>query len=368
VLVAILFHSSSPSSPVASSSATSSASAPLVPNQEAEFINTVSVAQRGSAQAANDMQRGGIKATRDEAICGLFAGSFTVENWVGTVKTIDSNSDGKGIMGISLAEEITLTTWNNDLSDIGDNTLIQPGTELFQTASSLRKGQTVSFSGSFMPKREGCVDESSITLRGKLDDPEFIFRFARVGPPGASTRHTDITSGQSAVLATPSQALESKSVSGATPSMGVRWPDVTVLGFTAGESPQNATAHAVALGMTQFSDCTSRAHFAEYVDCKFSGTTGESMEDSFLTGQLQRVNYRFSLLRYEEILGRIEQLHGTPRTLTDPNNPSYEVSKEWGGYNERFSISLGKTVDRKGEVDGGVAEIMFNPMPVGESR
>jgi hypothetical protein len=75
-----------------------------------------------------------------------------------------------------------LTTWNNDLSDISDNTLIQPGTELFRSASSLKKGQRVSFSGSFVPAREGCISESSITLRGKLDDPDFIFRFSSVAP------------------------------------------------------------------------------------------------------------------------------------------------------------------------------------------
>jgi hypothetical protein len=83
-------------------------------------------------------------------------------------------------MYVSVAKGINLTTWNNDLSDIGDNTLIPPGTEVFRVASSLKNGQRVVFSGSFIPKTEGCIDESSITLRGKIEDPDFIFRFSRV--------------------------------------------------------------------------------------------------------------------------------------------------------------------------------------------
>jgi hypothetical protein len=153
----------------------------VLPTSEAEFINVVSTAQHSSPQADNDMQRGGIKATRDEGVCRVLASiNFRAEDWVGTVTKIDSNSDGKGVMAISLSRDLTLMTWNNDLSDISDNTLIQPRTELFQTASLLKEGQQVAFSGAFIPDREGCIKEASLTLRGKLDDPEFIFRFSSV--------------------------------------------------------------------------------------------------------------------------------------------------------------------------------------------
>ncbi len=165
---------------------------PVLPVSEAEFINVVSTAQRGSPQAENDMQRGGIKATRDEGICKVLAStSFRAEDWVGTVTKIDSNSDGKGVMVISLSKDLTVMTWNNDLSDISDNTLIQPRTELFQTASLLKRGQQVTFSGGFIPDRESCIKEASLTLRGKLDDPEFIVRFlsvARYAPTSPASR------------------------------------------------------------------------------------------------------------------------------------------------------------------------------------
>ena len=158
-------------------------SSPALPPSEADFINVVATAQRDSPQAENDMQRGGIKATRDEGICRVLASvQFRAQDWIGTVTKVDSNSDGKGVLAISASKNVRVETWNNDLSDIEDNTLIQPRTELFQRASLLREGQLVSFSGSFIPEREDCIKESSMTLRGKLDDPEFVFRFSSVAP------------------------------------------------------------------------------------------------------------------------------------------------------------------------------------------
>ncbi len=156
-------------------------SAPVLPAAEAQFIDIVSTAQHKSSQAENDMQRGGIKATRDDGVCRVLASnSFKAEDWVGTVAKIDSNSDGKGVMAISLSHGVTVATWNNEFSDISDNTLIQPRTDLFRTASLLKVGQAVAFTGRFIPDNENCIEESSMTLSGKLDDPDFIFRFSSV--------------------------------------------------------------------------------------------------------------------------------------------------------------------------------------------
>ncbi len=168
------------------------ASALVLPVSEAAFIDVVSTTQHGSPQAENDMQRGGVKTTRDEGVCRVLAAiGFRAEDWIGAVTKIDSKSDGNGVMAMSLSKDLTVMTWNNDLSDIGDNTLIQPRTELFETASLLKEGQPVAFSGTFIPDTENCIKESSITLRGKLDNPEFIFRFfsiARYTPSAAALR------------------------------------------------------------------------------------------------------------------------------------------------------------------------------------
>jgi hypothetical protein len=149
----------------------------VLPDLEASFIGIVSTAQRDSQRAENDMQRGGIKARRDEAICSAIP-SLRADNWIGTTERIDSNSDGKGILGIRIAPDVIVTTWNNEYSDIGSGTLLEPGSSLFQVASAMKTGQLAIFSGIFLPGSGGdCLMEGSLTLSGKLESPEFILRF-----------------------------------------------------------------------------------------------------------------------------------------------------------------------------------------------
>lgn len=156
--------------------------APELPAPEAAFIGTIARAQASSKSAENDMQRGGIKASRDRELCANMQ-SKSVRDWVGKVETVSANSDGKGVLAVEIAKDVTVKTWNNALSDIMHETLIPPGTKLFADASALKRGQMVKFSGTFFAGSEGdCVSESSLSLTGKLKDPEFIFRFSAVAP------------------------------------------------------------------------------------------------------------------------------------------------------------------------------------------
>lgn len=153
-----------------------------MPDSEANFVAIVAEGQQNARDAQNDMQRGGVKATRDKKLCKAIA-SRRVTDWVGRVTEVGANSDGKGVLAIELAKDITVKTWNNAISDIGDHTLLEPGSDVFNTASHFSKGQVVKFSGSFVRGIENeCVNESSLTLQGKLDEPEFIFRFSSVSP------------------------------------------------------------------------------------------------------------------------------------------------------------------------------------------
>jgi hypothetical protein len=177
VLLVIAHFGSSTTSPEANDQGSVS---PTLPATESSFIQAVVRAREDSQTAANDMQKGGIKAIRDRTLCNTLT-SLAVSDWVGTVKTVDSNSDGKGVLAIEIAPDVLVKTWNNDLSDIGSNTLIEPGTAVFTAASAMKSGQLVSFSGNFLSGVSGdCVSESSLTLDGKLQSPEFIFQFASV--------------------------------------------------------------------------------------------------------------------------------------------------------------------------------------------
>ncbi|NDP63514.1 hypothetical protein [Polaromonas sp.] len=152
----------------------------ILPLDEARLIEVVSLAQAESKKAENDMQTGGIKAKRDEALCRAIT-SLAVNNWIGTINKVNSNSDGKGVLEITISKDVKIKTWNNAFSDSRENTLIAQGSPLFEATSRLKSGQRVAFSGTFFKGSEGdCLRESSLTLRGKVQDPEFIFRFSEI--------------------------------------------------------------------------------------------------------------------------------------------------------------------------------------------
>ena len=149
--------------------------------QQERFLQAVQKAQNGMRAAKNNMQKGALLAERSKAICSILK-STAVVNWSGIVTTIDSNSDGKGVIEIRIAKDIFVKTWNNALSDIGSDTLLEPGSELFNKAAMLTKGAKVQFSGYFFSDDSTCIQESSLSLNGKLEEPEFIFKFEKIEP------------------------------------------------------------------------------------------------------------------------------------------------------------------------------------------
>ena len=175
----------------------------LMPPQEENFIQIVVAARNSSQTAENDMQRGGAKVERDRAICQVLP-SVAVSDWVGTVDKVDSNSDGLGVLGIILAGGVRVETWNNLPSDLRDRTLIEPGSRLFNSASKLKPGQMIYFSGTFIRSQgRECIRESSTTLRDKIEAPAFVFRFVSIStklPDGTPIPQPDTAATESKAL------------------------------------------------------------------------------------------------------------------------------------------------------------------------
>lgn len=176
------------------------------PAAESALLEIVAIAQRDAGAAENDMQVGGVKARRDKQLCQVIR-SLSVSDWHGEIESIDSNSDGKGVLAVRIGPGVLVKTWNNELSDMGSNTLIEPGSTVFETASRMKRKQRVIFSGNFFSgQEEGCLNESSLTLRGKVKEPEFIFRF------------TEIKDYESAKLAQARQRLQASRAAAQSPA------------------------------------------------------------------------------------------------------------------------------------------------------
>jgi TonB family protein len=155
----------------------------IPPAGEQDFIRAIQQSQLAFQSAPNEMAAGGIRFQRRVAICRILPAMF-VSKWVGRVTTLESNSDGKGVLEISLADGISVKTWNNDISDISDHTLIEPSSALFAAVSQRKVGDQGLFSGTFFPGGNvDCVKEASVSLHGSMKEPEFVFRFADVTEP-----------------------------------------------------------------------------------------------------------------------------------------------------------------------------------------
>lgn len=174
--------------PVAESSEAVAADEPVdqeVPVAEvpaAQQAMTDAVAQgRTEAEAAEtDLQRAHVLTVRSESMCESVPDG-AVEQWAGTVKTVDANSEGKAVVIVEIEEDIEIGTWNNAFSDISDNTLIEQGTPLYDVALSLAPGDAVTFSGTLKPGTDGndtCYYTSNLTEVMSIESPDYIITFS----------------------------------------------------------------------------------------------------------------------------------------------------------------------------------------------
>lgn len=163
--------------------------AAATPKLQADFLAVVERNRDAYRSGANDMQKGAARYTRGKEICSTLA-SKSVTGWVGQVATLSSNSDGRGVLAVKVSGNTQLKTWNNSVSDVGANTLLDPGGQLFAKASALKVGQWIKFDGTFLTGQADCVAESSLTQDGSMTRPEFVFRFRDVQPLDASLAAT----------------------------------------------------------------------------------------------------------------------------------------------------------------------------------
>jgi hypothetical protein len=149
------------------------------PQDQHTFIQIVEGARDNYLAADTDFKKGATRPARSTLLCRSRQ-NYTVSNWVGEVVGLTTNGDGKGVIGVRISDHITLKTWNNSLSDVADETLIEPNSSLFTQLGDLKNGDQVRFTGRLFLSNVDCFKESSMTLSGSMRDPDFIIRFTDI--------------------------------------------------------------------------------------------------------------------------------------------------------------------------------------------
>jgi RNA polymerase subunit RPABC4/transcription elongation factor Spt4 len=152
-----------------------------MPDKQIRFVKTVTDYVGGFREAKNELQQSAMRDQREIAISSSLGG-YSVSSWVGTINQLETNTEGKSILSVRISPDIEIKTWNNALSDIASNTLIEKGTPVFNRLFDLSNGQRVRFSGAFLPSDSDFIKETSMTIDGSMRNPEFLFKFKSVSP------------------------------------------------------------------------------------------------------------------------------------------------------------------------------------------
>jgi hypothetical protein len=148
-----------------------------LPAGEEQFVRIVQDYIAKYPTSGNELQKSDLRRERKMHLQSILPihNSFEVNDWIGRLTKMGTNSDGKAYLIVQLAPGIHIKTWNNALSDSRSNTLIEPGRFLYEILMNLREGEYVQFSGQFLPDDRDFIKESSLTERGSMERPEFIF-------------------------------------------------------------------------------------------------------------------------------------------------------------------------------------------------
>lgn len=153
-----------------------------VPTTQSNFVQVLQEAHDLYSRAGNEFQKSAIRTNRAGSIRNALGGRRSFKDWVGKITEMSTTGEGKGILSIQLhGSDVVIKTWNNALSDIGSNSLIEQHDPLYGRLMSLKKGLLVKVSGTFGDGKD-FVQEASLTEQGAMGDPEFIVRFKTVEP------------------------------------------------------------------------------------------------------------------------------------------------------------------------------------------
>ena len=153
-------------------------------SQQKKFLDIIKKGQLKLKDVETDFQIGAVLSERDKEL-NNFMTSTSITNWIGTVKSVDSNSDGKGTLSIAFGKNnFYFRTWNNAFSDDlqaslgGRKTLIDPDSDLYSVMGTLRKKDKVKISGFlFIDASSSYLEMQNFTKKGKIKSPEFTFAF-----------------------------------------------------------------------------------------------------------------------------------------------------------------------------------------------
>lgn len=158
----------------------SSAPAVVMPAEEKAFTDAVSGFIASYQSAANELKKSAVRVGRKQKLQELVP-TLEFNGWIGRIEEMTTTSKGNACVAIALeGSPIQIKTYNNELSDAGDNTLIPINSDLFNQVADLKTGMMVKVGGNFLADEQDFIKEGSITEEGSMTEPEFVVKFTQI--------------------------------------------------------------------------------------------------------------------------------------------------------------------------------------------
>lgn len=151
-----------------------------MPAKQSDFIARVEQGKAEIQNAETDLQRSAALRQRDRDLAAILGSGLQAQDWTGTVKDVGANGEGKAYVEVELAPGIRVQTWSNAFSDIGDNTLIQEDSAMFNTLLTVKRGDSITFSGAFFAGTDTAIKGTNLTETFYGIDPKFVFKFSGI--------------------------------------------------------------------------------------------------------------------------------------------------------------------------------------------
>lgn len=153
----------------------------LYPKDQKIFVDTINKYKEAFDPGSNDLKKNKLLRNRNEDMCGPSFNPYNITGWVGKIKEISTNLEGKGILVVEIDKNIRIETWNNAFSDIFNNTLIEIDSIVYDQLIDLNEGEVVKFKGNFFSNEE-CIENQNLLLHSKIMKPSFTFKFTNLQP------------------------------------------------------------------------------------------------------------------------------------------------------------------------------------------
>jgi len=148
-----------------------------LPKTERAFCDALKTYKAQYAAGGNDLKKSAARRDRAKAVVAGVPGG-KVSQWQGTIQNLTTTGDGNVVLVVALpCGPFTVGTWNNELSDIMDRTLISRESSAFNVLAELQEGSTITFSGTLLRDETDGFRTSSLTESGSMNGGQFLIRF-----------------------------------------------------------------------------------------------------------------------------------------------------------------------------------------------